>query len=110
MKNKTNQIERITKMTNTEHNRESIQNMPGWKRPSVRCRFNYVNTLEDGTQQHGIRECAGHIIIDGNNPWVVTKQGGEIQETRISWELLLEVINNPLSPPVFMESVVEYAA
>jgi hypothetical protein len=35
---------------------------------------------------------------------------GEIQETRISWELLLEVINNPLSPPVFMESVVEYAA
>jgi hypothetical protein len=82
--------------------RQQIESMPGHMQPSVRCRVEVAYEDGFGDKRYGTKDTSGRIHVDGNNPWVVCMMGGKTLEFRVSWGLLLEVINNRHEPPIYM--------
>lgn len=74
--------------------REDIEALRAMDRPKVRCRCE----AEGGVPE---RDCSGRIVIDGNNPWVEIWQKGGWRVERFSWSLVLEVLNDPFTSPLW---------
>lgn len=105
--------------------RERIENIKSWERPAVRCRYRKVLVDEDGQSTESITDCSGKIHTDGNSVWVVCQVGGTVAAddakildhyfangnqlgNRISWDLLLEILNDKYASPLFFDVRVEY--
>lgn len=84
------------------HTRASIESAPFHERPRVRCRVGVAYTPEDGPPVPGIEDVSGSIVIDGNNPWIVSSRGIEQLEFRVTWELLLELLNDKSLTPLYL--------
>ena len=71
------------------------------QRPKVRCTYPAVYLYEDGRKEYADVRANAEIVVDGNNPWLVLRcVGGTSREYRVSWGLLLEVLNDPYASPV----------
>ena len=80
--------------------RERLESLKGWDRPSVRCRVDVIATAEDGRTERRVVDKTARIHIDGNNPWVEVSYGSlRNHAERISWGLLLEILNDPFAGP-----------
>lgn len=80
--------------------REEIESLRGWERPRVRARVG--DGYRDGERR--FRDAHAEIVPDGNNPWLVVRTAHGIDiEFRLSWGLLLEVLNDPRTSPVWIE-------
>lgn len=77
--------------------RQELEQLRGWERPRVRVRF--------GTGDDSFTELQGWISPEGRNVYVEIKPygaGGASVCSLISWGLLLEVLNDPHSSPLWI--------
>lgn len=70
--------------------RADIEGLNYWDRPKVRARIGGLTTDAE-------------IAPDRNSVFVFTKTGGQYSELRISWGLLLDVLNDPRTAPIEIE-------
>lgn len=78
--------------------RSDLETLKGWERPRVRARYG----------DWGEKRCQDFWaeIVPDTNPWIVfypSGLGGRSQAFQVSWDLLLEVLNNPHAQPIFVE-------
>lgn len=89
--------------------RAEIETTKALERPTVRCQIDCDYIDEDGRKTTGVRNANGQIALDGNNPWLVIHAAGKQLAFRVSWCLLLEVLNDRFARPVnFQGQRVEY--
>jgi hypothetical protein len=74
--------------------RADLEALKGMDRPKVRCR----TEAEHGRME---QEVPGRIVIDGNNPWVEIWYKGAWRAERVSWSLVLAVLNDPFASPIW---------
>jgi len=82
--------------------RESIEALNSWDRPAVRCQVEFVFVDDRGGRETSLRDVNGTIAVDGNAPWVVCQAAGKTFEFRVSWTLLLQVLNDKWVAPILM--------
>lgn len=89
--------------------RESIEATPYRERPQVRAMIDRVNIYEDGRRERVQHRFHARIDLDGNNPWLTANLASRPIAFRVSWGLLLEVLNDPHAAPIeFLGMEVEY--
>lgn len=89
--------------------RQTIENLRYHDRPKVRCSIDRTNVDQDGHKTNVLHRFDGRIVIDENNPWLTTQLAGKQLAFRLSWGLLLEVLNDRFASPVhFLGMNVEY--
>lgn len=65
-----------------------------------------VYEFENGDRDASLLNVNGQISVDGNNPWVFLHlpvgANTKLLEFRVSWGLLLEVLNDNRAAPILM--------
>jgi hypothetical protein len=80
--------------TATEWTRAALEAIPAYKRPGIRCRCEAEANMPE-------RDCSGRVVVDGNNPWVEIWYKGGWRAERVSWSLVVEVLNDPFASPIW---------
>lgn len=88
--------------------RQDIEQLPANERPTIRCRIDAVYVDEDGEKEHGRRDVTGHIVVEGNNPWIEVHAAGISHAERFGWSLVLEVLNREFATPIHFSREFEY--
>lgn len=76
--------------------KEDILSLAITERPEIRCR------IEENGVKHDLN---GVIIPEGNNVWCVCLKDGKTFEYKVSWGLLLQVLNDNTQSPISMGKV-----
>jgi hypothetical protein len=85
------------------YTREAIEGMPFRDRPTVRIAYDCETEDEDGRRTRQVRRTTARVV-EGNNPWLVFWAAGAEYADRVSWELVLEVLNDPHASPVHVSN------
>lgn len=83
-----------------DYERADLEGMRYWDRPSVRVNIEVLYENEYGQRAPGIKHSTGHISPDGNRVWVTSSMGDRQLAMWISWDLLLEILNDPHTAPL----------
>ena len=85
--------------------REDIEESPAKEFPSVRCRVEVAYVDQDGRREKRTKDTSGKIVLDDsdpNRPWVCCSMGSKQLSFQLSWDLLLQILNDPYTPPLWV--------